>query len=138
MGLSGPRRPDERQIAVGVDGCEGRQRLQRIQVLAPQQIEVEVFKGLWSFRRQAAHAEQRLYGCFFLLFSQIGEHGLNRIQLVLRKALFLCQYRKLLSGKVYLEQLRCRFDRFKCLILNMLTYLASNACVRTNRPLLAA
>lgn len=82
-------RANESQVPVGVDGCEGPDALELLQVgeaLAPEHTEVEVLKGLGDLLREPAHAQDGLDRGLFLLFPEVFEEYRHTVQRILRKA----------------------------------------------------
>ena len=106
MGLACPSRANEGKVAVRIYRSQGADALQLFQIhdsLAPQQAEIEVFKGFRNLLRQSAHSQNRLNRCLLLLVTEVLKQGGYSVQRVLREALLHGQLGQFSGGKVQFQ-----------------------------------
>ena len=106
-------RANESQVPVGVDGCEGPDALELLQVgeaLTPEHTEVEVLKGLGDLLREPAHAQDGLDCGLLLLLPEVFKECRHTVQSILRKASLQCELRQFCGGKVQLEDTAALVD----------------------------
>lgn len=110
MRLARPRRPDERDVLVRVDGSQRLEILELVDVLAFQDVEIEVVKRLDLLLRQAAGAQEHLDSGLLLLVPEIFEHRRHGLDGFRGKGTFLCQLREFFCREVQPQQLVAPVD----------------------------